>query len=342
MLNHTFQDKTAPAGNGFEPALLSSETPPALSSRAIGLLGPRIAAFLIDAVTFFVVFSVTSALITLLVERFSSLTWLLYPGFLAYKCLAEAIYGQTLGKKFLRIEVIRDTGEPAGYVAAFMRNIFLVPSAFFVFIPTVLMIEFSARRQRLGEIVANTVVVRKAPPSLPAPFVAAAPNQGVVFVRPSVSDEGDRRWLVASMLIQAVFWTLFLTLFTIQFTTAAHPESFDCYPWSRAPIWPHGDVGTVAVLAAGVLSVIVIPAAAGVLCRSWAWVILCPAMMFILSLPIMMVGGRLTERFYSAYQANDCGGSYMLAAAWFFLPVIAGIPTLIGTVIGRARYREQW
>jgi hypothetical protein len=90
------------------------------------------------------------------------------------------------------------------------------------------------------------------------------------------------------------------------------------------------------------MAVVVIPAAVGVLSRSWVWVVLCPVMLFTMSLPVMMVGNWLTARYYSFYQANDCGGWYMLAAAWFFLPVIAGIPTLIGTVVGRARYRERW
>jgi uncharacterized RDD family membrane protein YckC len=342
MLRHTTQDTTGDGGDGFEPVLLAPGVPLALSDRASGLLGTRIAAFLIDVVSFFMVFGIASAIVDALAERSWSLAWLLYPGFLVYKILAEAIYGQTVGKKLLRIEVVRNTGEPAGLFAVFVRNIFLIPGAFLVFIPTVVMIEFSARKQRLGDVVANTLVVRKVPATLPAPFVAAVPDQGVVFVRPSVRDEGNWHWLVAGAVLLAAAWTFFLTLFTVQFTTAARADSFDCYPWSRAPIWPHGDGGTAAVLILGVMAVVVIPAAVGVLSRSWLWVILCPVLLFTMSLPVMMVGGWITERYYSFYQANDCGAGYMLAAAWFFLPVIAGIPTLIGTVVGRARYRERW
>lgn len=62
--------------------------------------------------------------------------------------------GQSIGKKPLKLAVVdATTGEPCTYWKSFLRNIFLVLGAIdWIFI-------FGEKRQRLGDMVANTIVI---------------------------------------------------------------------------------------------------------------------------------------------------------------------------------------
>lgn len=82
--------------------------------------------------------------------------------FLGYKLLLEAFWnGQTLGKRAAGIRVVRDNGLPVEFLQALVRNLMrivdMLPSYYIVGAITVLA---SKRNQRLGDMVAGTVVVR--------------------------------------------------------------------------------------------------------------------------------------------------------------------------------------
>jgi uncharacterized RDD family membrane protein YckC len=68
--------------------------------------------------------------------------------------------GQTLGKKWFGIRVLQENGQAATFLSILIRNFFrlldLLPS--FYFIGTVVMI-FSKRDKRIGDMVAGTIVV---------------------------------------------------------------------------------------------------------------------------------------------------------------------------------------
>jgi uncharacterized RDD family membrane protein YckC len=81
----------------------------------------------------------------------------------AYFTLMEGYLGQTVGKMLLGIKVIReDNGEVPGLKVAAIRTILrlidVLPAAYLVGFIAVLI---SAKNQRLGDMAANTLVVRK-------------------------------------------------------------------------------------------------------------------------------------------------------------------------------------
>ena len=69
-------------------------------------------------------------------------------------------YGQTAGKRWLGLHVVKENGAPIGFKEAFLRRLsfyfdFLVVDAIFIF--------FTAKRQRAFDMIARTVVIQDAP-----------------------------------------------------------------------------------------------------------------------------------------------------------------------------------
>lgn len=89
--------------------------------------------------------------------------------FTGYKLLFEAIWnGQTLGKRLVGIRVVQENGLPVEFAQVLVRHLLrlvdFLPSLYFL---GVLCILASRRGQRLGDMVAGTVVVRERPAPLP-------------------------------------------------------------------------------------------------------------------------------------------------------------------------------
>lgn len=82
--------------------------------------------------------------------------------FLIYYFLTELLSGgQTMGKRVQGIKVVRADGREMTPGDFLLRTIFLLPDAWFSLgIPAILLINTSARAQRLGDMVAHTVVIR--------------------------------------------------------------------------------------------------------------------------------------------------------------------------------------
>jgi membrane protease YdiL (CAAX protease family)/uncharacterized RDD family membrane protein YckC len=78
-----------------------------------------------------------------------------------YFAIAEWRWGQTIGKNALGVEVTTETGERPSWNAAAIRNLLRIVD--FLLIGPI-MIATSGRRQRLGDRLAHTVVVRKERP----------------------------------------------------------------------------------------------------------------------------------------------------------------------------------
>jgi uncharacterized RDD family membrane protein YckC len=78
-----------------------------------------------------------------------------------YKFLAEGRWGKTLGKLALGIVVIsKENGSLCKYKKAFIRNILRVVDSFFFYLVGVIVIAFNKNWQRLGDILAKTLVVK--------------------------------------------------------------------------------------------------------------------------------------------------------------------------------------
>ncbi|GEM_PF-861431 len=102
--------------------------------------------------------------------------------FLLYFSLLEGTVGATVGKMVCKIKVVSGDGSPCGLGAAFVRNILRVIDALpFLYLIGIILISRSPKKQRLGDRVANTVVVGAAtvavPPAYPPP--PPAPPQPV-------------------------------------------------------------------------------------------------------------------------------------------------------------------
>ena len=81
---------------------------------------------------------------------------------LLYFTLLEGYLGQTVGKMLLGIKVIReDNGEVPGLGTAALRTILRLVDGIFGYLVGFIAVMASSKRQRLGDMAAHTLVVRK-------------------------------------------------------------------------------------------------------------------------------------------------------------------------------------
>ncbi len=78
-----------------------------------------------------------------------------------YFIFFETIWsGQTPGKKFAKIKVLKDNGEPVSFIDVLIRNIFrLVDFLPFYYMIGIISILVSGKAKRIGDIAAKTVVI---------------------------------------------------------------------------------------------------------------------------------------------------------------------------------------
>ena len=87
---------------------------------------------------------------------------------LAYFILLEGLWGATLGKMATNLRVVRDSdGEAIDWSAAIIRNLFRVIDGLVLYILGFIVIRLTRKHQRLGDLVAGTVVVRRSPQPAP-------------------------------------------------------------------------------------------------------------------------------------------------------------------------------
>lgn len=82
-------------------------------------------------------------------------------GNLIYHWLLEGIYGKTLGKKLCGIIVLKDDFTKCGLLSGFLRNILRIADNFFYYLVGLISMTGTLKWQRLGDVVAGTVVVRE-------------------------------------------------------------------------------------------------------------------------------------------------------------------------------------
>lgn len=82
---------------------------------------------------------------------------------LAYYVIFEASWGATLGKFATNIRVVRENdGGPIGWSAAVIRNVLRPIDGLVLYVVGFIAICVSPKRQRIGDKVAGTIVVRRA------------------------------------------------------------------------------------------------------------------------------------------------------------------------------------
>ena len=84
--------------------------------------------------------------------------------YLGYFFVQEAAWGATLGKRIFGLRVVQLDGRTAGWVASLWRTLLRlleVNPVLFGAIPGGLAVTWSKRKQRLGDMLARTVVIRR-------------------------------------------------------------------------------------------------------------------------------------------------------------------------------------
>jgi uncharacterized RDD family membrane protein YckC len=80
---------------------------------------------------------------------------------LAYYVVMEVQLGGTLGKMALGMKVVKEDGAKLDWGASLIRNILRIVDGFFFYLVGAIVVWTSKKRQRLGDMVAHTLVVRK-------------------------------------------------------------------------------------------------------------------------------------------------------------------------------------
>jgi len=84
--------------------------------------------------------------------------WLLW---LVYFTYFEGTSGQTIGKKFTHIRVVKDDGARCDFVSAFIRNLLrIVDHLPALYILGIILIAATDKRQRLGDMLGKTIVIK--------------------------------------------------------------------------------------------------------------------------------------------------------------------------------------
>ena len=121
-------------------------------------VGPRFLALLIDAIIIGVVGGILGVIFRNSPGLSGGVTGLLA---LAYFIVLEATQGATLGKMALGLRVTRTDGAPISWTESIIRNLLRIIDGLFVYFIGAILIWTSPLKQRLGDRVAKTVVVRR-------------------------------------------------------------------------------------------------------------------------------------------------------------------------------------
>jgi uncharacterized RDD family membrane protein YckC len=132
--------------------------------------GRRILATIVDAIVFSVIFWVLALLfgstsaeggsVAFSLGGLGSLIYLVV--IFAYYTLLEGYLGQTLGKMLLGIKVVReDNGGVPGLGAAAIRTVLRIIDGILFYLVAFISVLATQKNRRLGDMAANTLVVRK-------------------------------------------------------------------------------------------------------------------------------------------------------------------------------------
>jgi uncharacterized RDD family membrane protein YckC len=110
-------------------------------------------------------------------DRQSALTAVILGWGLYYFFALESGEGQTLGKKLMKLRVVRADGRPAGMGEIAVRTVLRVVDNYLVGL--IVMLATGERRQRVGDLAAGTIVVDASGPALasPPPAAVAEPDE---------------------------------------------------------------------------------------------------------------------------------------------------------------------
>jgi uncharacterized RDD family membrane protein YckC len=155
---------------GKEKKMAQSVSPTPAAAMDVHVTGRRVLATIVDAIVLGVLFAVMSMLFGSSSASGTSVSFSMgtFPtlGFfvvaMAYYILMEGYLGQTVGKMLLGIKVVREgSGEVPGIGAAAIRSVLRIVDGLLAYLVAFVTVLISGKNQRLGDMAAHTLVVRK-------------------------------------------------------------------------------------------------------------------------------------------------------------------------------------
>jgi len=116
--------------------------------------------FIDNVILFGVGLSVRDNVIGIQLASSWTLTGLFFLIYLGYYTYFEGTRGQTVGKMVTKIKVVREDGGEIDIKAAFVRNILRIIDGLFIYLVGAIFIWRSSKKQRLGDRMAKTVVIK--------------------------------------------------------------------------------------------------------------------------------------------------------------------------------------
>ena len=138
----------------------------------VHVTGRRILATIVDGLVFGLLYAVMAMLFGTVASEGHASYWngslpalpsVLYGVLIVlYYILSEGYLGQTVGKMVLGIKVVReDNGEVPGLGGATIRTLLRIVDGLFSYLVAFITVLISGKNQRLGDMAARTLVVRK-------------------------------------------------------------------------------------------------------------------------------------------------------------------------------------
>jgi len=127
-------------------------------------IGIRFVSLLIDSIILAIIIGVLGNVIGFGMMEMGMVPWWMglidFIIFLVYFTYLEGSKGQTIGKMITKIKVVREDGKPIDMNQAFTRNILRIIDGLIVYLIGAILIWRSDKKQRLGDSIAKTVVVK--------------------------------------------------------------------------------------------------------------------------------------------------------------------------------------
>jgi uncharacterized RDD family membrane protein YckC len=145
-------------------------------------IGTRLVAQIVDSIVLIVLYFVVGATLfggpNFDVFGAQAMSFIAIYGILAflYFAVLEGYKGATVGKIVMKIKVVREDGSPCGIGPAIIRNILrIVDGLPFLYIVGMILISRSSKKQRLGDSVAKTVIVKASREQVAASYAPSGP-----------------------------------------------------------------------------------------------------------------------------------------------------------------------
>jgi len=127
-------------------------------------IGIRFVSLLIDTIILALIIGVVGSIIGFGMMEMGKVPWWLglvdFIIFIVYFTYLEGSRGQTIGKMITKIKVVREDGKPIDMNQAFTRNILRIIDGLIIYLIGAILIWRSDKKQRLGDSIAKTVVVK--------------------------------------------------------------------------------------------------------------------------------------------------------------------------------------